>query len=110
MWEFITALKEHLVLIVALITAMLALYNWVARPVKAMLERNEKQDADISMLLWDRLQQAHSYFMERGWASAAEKERLIAMHKAYQDRGRNHLSASFESDLLKLPERPPDRR
>ena len=106
MWELIEGLQSHLGTIVALVTALIAMYKWVAVPLKKLLDRDKAQDNDISMILWDRLSQAHHYLMARGWASPDEKERLIAMHKAYQDRGRNHLSASFEQDLLKLPEHP----
>ena len=106
MWDFLTVLKDHLALIITLVTSLIAIYNWIAKPLKKLLERDKAQDSDISMLLWDRLSQAHAYYINRGWATAEEKERLIAMHKAYQDRGRNHLSQSFESDLLKLPEHP----
>ena len=110
MWAFIESMQDHLGTIVALVTALVAIYKWVAVPLKKLLERDKAQDNDISMILWDRLSQAHNFYTTRGWASAEEKERLIAMHKAYQDRGRNHLSDSFEQDLLKLPEHPPDGR
>ena len=109
MWTLVESLKDHLGTIVALVTALVAMYKWIAVPLKKLLDRDKAQDNDISMILWDRLCQAHNYYMTRGWATSEEKERLITMHKAYQDRGRNHLSSSFEQDLLKLPEHPANK-
>ena len=103
---FLKIASDNLALIVGIGTSLVAIYNWVAKPLKKMAERDRAQDSDISMLLWDRLSQAHAYYMTRGWASAQEKERLIAMHKAYQDRGRNHLTETYEKDILALPEKP----
>ncbi len=38
------------------------------------------------------------------------KEQVLNMHKSYATKGRNHLSASYEQDILALPETPPGRR
>jgi len=40
----------------------------------------------------------------------AEKEQVLNMHKSYAAKGRNHLSASYEQDILALPETPPGQR
>ena len=45
-----------------------------------------------------------------GWCTAAEKEQVLNMHKSYAAKGRNHLSASYEQDILALPETPPEGR
>ena len=109
MWALIESLQEHLASIVALITALIALYNWGAKPLRKMMERDKQQEEDLADLLWDRLQQAHGHFMKQGWCTPAEKERLITMHRHYSAKGRNHLSDNYERDILGLPESPAER-
>lgn len=107
--ETLDRIKDLLTSTVTLVTAVIAIYGWVVRPIRKLLERDAQQDQDLADLLWDRLQQAHDHFVKQGWCSAADKQRLIEMHTRYAAKGRNHLSASYEEDILHLPEHPPDR-
>ena len=99
-------LYGRLTLVVGIITALLALWRWTAKPLRDALNRLRLLDQDMGDLLWERLQQGHDEAMQRGWCSAPEKERLTALHRRYTARGRNHLAASYETDLLRLPEHP----
>ena len=108
MWEIIEKLLDHLTTIIALVTALIALYKWVAQPLKKILDRDKQQNEDLAILTWSFLQQAHDRYMKRGWCSTAEKEQITAMHRSYVAKGRNHLSETYETDILGLPDHPPD--
>ena len=110
MWQYIEGLKDQLATIVALITALIALYKWVGQPLKKLLDRDKQQNDDLAILTWAFLQQAHDRYMRQGWCSTAEKEQITAMHKSYVAKGRNHLSETYEADILALPEHPPAKR
>ena len=58
-------------------------------------------------------------YAEKGEQIAMSKTKLavvttasgsLNMHKSYAAKGRNHLSASYEQDILALPETPPEGR
>lgn len=52
------------------------IYKLVGKPLKEILKRIERIDEDTADLIWDRLEQAHDYYLIRGWASAQEKSRV----------------------------------
>lgn len=104
MWTSLEQISGRLTLLVGIITAVLALWRWMAKPLRDAVKRLRLLDEDMADLLWDRLQQAHDEAMGRGWCSAADKQRLTALHHRYTARGRNHLAATYETDLLRLPE------
>lgn len=98
-------------------TAVLALVAALWRPVKRMLKKRaefremvlEKLDAimdDIADLQYERLSQAHDYYTGRGWCPTSKKDQLCRMYKSYTGKGRNHLSAHYEQDILSLPDKP----
>ena len=99
------------------VTAVLALVAALWRPVKKMLKKRaefremvlEKLDAimdDIADLQYERLSQAHDYYTGRGWCPTSKKDQLCRMYKAYTGKGRNHVSAHYEQDILSLPDKP----
>ena len=99
------------------VTAVLALVAALWRPVKKMVKRRaefremvlEKLDAimdDIADLQYERLSQAHDYYTGRGWSPTSKKDQLCRMYKSYTGKGRNHLSAHYEQDILSLPDKP----
>ena len=99
------------------VTAMLALVAALWRPVKKMLKKRaefremvlEKLDVimdDIADLQYERLSQAHDYYTGRGWCPTSKKDQLCRMYKSYTGKGRNHLSAHYEQDILSLPDKP----
>ena len=61
---------------------------------------------DIADLQYERLSQAHDFYTTRGWCPTSKKDQLCRMYKSYTGKGRNHLSAHYEQDILDLPETP----
>lgn len=102
------------------VTAVLALVAALWRPVKKMVKRREefremvikKLDAiidDVADLQYERLSQAHDFYTTRGWCPTSKKDQLCRMYKSYTAKGRNHLSAHYEQDILDLPETPAEK-
>lgn len=107
------------------ITAILALGALLVKPIRQAVERRkqEKQDAmefrqlvllkldsitdDIADLQYERLSQAHDFYMSQGWCPTSKKNQLCQMYRSYTGKGRNHLSAYYEQEILGLADRPP---
>ena len=100
------------------VLALLALVLW--RPLKAAYRRRmeyrktimEKLDRiidDVADLQYERLSQAHDFYTTRGWCPTSKKDQLCRMYKSYTGKGRNHLSAHYEQDILSLPETPEEK-
>lgn len=79
--------------------------------VKSLKETTEKKlsilENDTGDLLCDRLSQSHEMWVKRKYCPHSEKERLTKMYRRYHAMGRNHLSSSYEQDIIGLPEDPP---
>ena len=107
---------------VSAILALLALVLF--RPIKAAIQKRRaektaqrefqaevlaKLDAitdDIADLQYERLSQAHDFYTTQGWCPTSKKEQLCTMYKSYHGKGRNHLSAHYEQDILSLADKP----
>ena len=100
---------------ISAVIALLALVLW--KPLKAARKRQmeyrkaimEKLDRiidDVADLQYERLSQAHDFYTTRGWCPTSKKDQLCRMYKSYTAKGRNHLSAHYERDILSLPETP----
>ena len=61
---------------------------------------------DIADLQYERLSQAHDYYTTPGWCPTSKKEQISTMYKSYHGKGRNHLSAHYEQDILSLADKP----
>lgn len=76
--------------------------------INLLKETTEKKlsvlEDDTGDLLCDRLSQSHEEWMRRKYCPHSEKERLMKMYRRYHDMGRNHLSGSYEQDIIGLPE------
>lgn len=103
---------------ISAVLALLALVLW--RPLKAARKRRmeyrkaiiEKLDRiidDVADLQYERLSQAHDFYTTRGWCPTSKKDQLCRMYKSYTAKGRNHLSAHYEQDILDLPETPAEK-
>lgn len=110
MWAILEQLRDHATTIVGLVTALTLMYGWFRKPMKQLIAREQQQEEDLAILTWAFLQNAHDNYTRQGWCTAAEKEQVLNMHKSYAAKGRNHLSASYEQDILALPETPPEGR
>jgi len=94
------------------------------KPIKTALDRRkadkederkfrrdvlEKLDAitdDVADLQYERLSQAHDYYLDRGWCPTSKKQQLCNMYQSYTSKGRNHLSAHYEKEILELKDNP----
>lgn len=103
--------------IAASISAIIALAILAWKTIKRLLDRRgkfqkevlAKLDAigdDVADLQCDRLNQAHDYYMDRGYCPTERKAVLCNMYKSYHAKGRNHLSEHYQEELLDLPDRP----
>jgi hypothetical protein len=68
----------------------------------------KRLDDDIGDLQYERLSQAHDFYMDRGWCPGSKKQQLCVMYKSYRAKGRNHLSEHYEAEILALPDKPID--
>ena len=58
-------------------------------------------------LLWkDRLVEAHTNAIQKGWCSPAEKERIVQLYDAYIGQGLNSLHKAYKKEIIALPEQP----
>ena len=73
---------------------------------KIVLEKLDGMLDDIADLQYERLSQAHDFYMERGWCPTSKKMQLCNMYKSYTSKGRNHLSAHYEREILDLADKP----
>ncbi len=92
-------LGDALVWLVGVCVALGALYGWIAKPIKTIM-------GNTDALMGDRLAQAHDHWVHKGYCPPDDKVRLVDIHQRYAKRGLNHLAASFEEDLLRLPDEP----
>lgn len=74
---------------------------------KKVLESLDEIKDDIGDLQYQSLAQAHDLYTSRNWCPASTKQQLVTMHESYKKKGRNHLSAHYEEEILNLPEHPP---
>lgn len=61
---------------------------------------------DVADLQYERLSQAHDFYCERGWCPSSKKQQLCNMYRSYTEKGRNHLSAHYEREILELKDHP----
>ena len=77
-----------------------ALWVVVAKVIKPI----SSIQAVTNLILWSTLMREHDDFMRRGYCPVEDKRRLCDMHKAYRDRGLNHLADDWEHDIISLPD------
>ncbi len=73
---------------------------------KTVLEKLDGITDDIADLQYERLSQAHDFYTSQGWCPTSKKAQLCNMYKSYTCKGRNHLSAHYEKDILDLADKP----
>lgn len=61
---------------------------------------------DIADLQYERLSQAHDFYVTRGWCPTSKKHQLCLMYQSYTAKGRNHLSEYYEQEILGLKDKP----
>ena len=73
---------------------------------KAVMSKLDALTDDIADLQYERLSQAHDFYVDRGWCPSSKKQQLCNMYRSYTDKGRNHLSAHYEKEILGLRDYP----
>ena len=89
-------IQELFALIIAIIT-------WLWR---ALLRRNRENDEikeGMMALLHDRIYQACSFFLKRGWCSLEDRSNLEYLYKPYKALGGNGTGESLYKKCLELP-------
>lgn len=123
MEQFLKAAADYAGYIMAIVGCLTAIL-W--KPVKGACARRkaekeeerkfrrdvlEKLDAitdDVADLQYERLSQAHDFYVGRGWCPTSKKQQLCNMYQSYTSKGRNHLSAHYEKEILDLKDNPED--
>jgi len=103
--DLIKLLRENIVTFASVLTALGVIWKICGKPLESIVKKIDRIDEDTADLLWDRLVQMHDCYIERGYASSSDKERIAAIFKHYKAKGRNHLAESFVDDVLHLPSR-----
>jgi hypothetical protein len=73
---------------------------------KDVLKKLDEITDDVADLQYERLSQAHDFYVERGWCPTSKKQQLCNMYRSYTAKGRNHLSAHYENEILELRDKP----
>ena len=73
---------------------------------KAVMDKLNAFGDDIADLQYERLSQAHDFYIDRGWCPTSKKQQLCNMYQSYTAKGRNHLSAHYEREILELSDHP----
>lgn len=73
---------------------------------KDVLEKLDAITDDVADLQYERLSQAHDFYVSRGWCPTSKKQQLCNMYQSYTGKGRNHLSAHYEREILDLKDFP----
>lgn len=71
-----------------------------------VLKKLDEITDDVADLQYERLSQAHDYYVDRGWCPTSKKQQLCNMYQSYTAKGRNHLSAHYEREILSLKDHP----
>ena len=73
---------------------------------RKVLTKLDGIEDDIADLQYERLSQAHDFYTQRGWCPTSKKQQLCNMYQSYSAKGRNHLSAHYETEILNLKDEP----
>lgn len=76
---------------------------------RTVLAKLDAINDDVADLQYERLSQAHDFYVGRGWCPTSKKNQLCQMYKSYTAKGRNHLSKYYEQEILALAEEPRER-
>lgn len=102
---------DAIVKIGAVASALVAIFALLAKiwgQIKRAADGVEKINQEIGDLQYERLAEAHDYYIRQGWCPSAKKEMLCNMYTDYMAKGRNHLTKAYEREILALPSHPSD--
>lgn len=115
---------KWILLTLSVITAIIGFLKIIAKPLKSIGQKidtvdqkvsavDEKVGAvqdDVADIQGHLLNQAHDYYLEKGWCPPDIKEGLSVMCDQYTEKGHNHIRPRYRDTLINLPETPPAAR
>ena len=104
-------------IISGLVGVLIAVY--LKRPLEKRVSENEARAArveaqntatmlGVQALLRDRLLQAFTYYLGRGWIGADERSNIDNMYVQYEALGENNVISDIYNQVRVLPSIPPD--
>lgn len=104
-------------IISGLVGVLIAVF--LKRPLEKRVEDGERANArveaqnkatmlGVQALLRDRLLQAFSYYLARGWIGAGERDNIDNMYTQYESLGENNVISDIYNQVRELPSIPPE--
>lgn len=91
---------------ISAVAGFFALLIKIWRATNRVAKGVEKINQEIGDLQYERLAEAHDHYLRQGWCPSAKKEMLCNMYSDYMAKGRNHLTKTYEKEILELPSHP----
>ena len=106
---------------IAVITGIIGFLKLIAKPLKTIDQKIDKVDGkvaavdekvggvqeDMVAVQCHLLNQAHDYYLDKGWCPGDIKEQLSLMCDTYTQKGHNHIRPRYRDTLIALDEHPP---
>lgn len=86
-----------------LFALIIAILTWLWRVLLRRKKENDEMKEGMMALLHDRIYQACSYFLKRGWCSMEDRSNLEYLYKPYKALGGNGTGESLYQRCLALP-------
>jgi hypothetical protein len=104
-------------IISGLVGVLIAVY--LKRPLERRVTENEQASArvesqnkatmlGVQALLRDRLLQAFSHYLARGWIGASDRDNIDNMYTQYESLGENNVISDIYNQVRALPSIPPE--
>jgi len=104
-------------IISGLVGVLIAVY--LKRPLEKRVKESEDSAArveaqnkatmlGVQALLRDRLLQAFSHYLARGWISASDRDNIDNMYTQYESLGENNVISDIYNQVRALPSIPPE--
>lgn len=83
--------------------AIIAVLAWLVRQVKGKKKGYRMVNEAIMALLHDRLYQACSFYISKGWCSVDDRENLEYLYRPYKELGGNGTGEDLYHKVMDLP-------
>ena len=104
-------------IISGLVGVLIAVY--LKRPLEKRVTESEEANArveaqnkatmlGVQALLRDRLLQAFSHYLARGWIGASDRDNIDNMYTQYESLGENNVISDIYNQVRALPSIPPE--
>lgn len=86
-----------------LFALIIAILTWLWRVLLRRKKENDEMKEGMMALLHDRIYQACSFFLARGWCSMEDRSNLEYLYKPYKALGGNGTGESLYKKCMDLP-------